>query len=201
MSKMCKEMSVNLHDYTRQKALALPYTISKEKERLPAVLVYMNINGTELGQVVYIHRTLCRSGWPGGFSALNPSPHFWVFTSVLLHSSLRSYFFTKAHALVYLRFRDGLNICWNCTKEWHRTYIRYVCSAFEISAAQLHSVAEIASKSPFLCVNRFPAGYDLNSRQRKSFPVKCEDCLRKKLGVRGWRANRFNMQSSTGHRI
>ena len=39
-------------------------------------------------------------------------------------------------------------------------------SAFEISAAQRRFVAEIAPKSPFLCVIRIPIGYDFRAGEK-----------------------------------
>ena len=41
----------------------------------------INSNGTELEQVVHTHRASCRSSWPRGLGALNPSPHSWPFSS------------------------------------------------------------------------------------------------------------------------
>ena len=91
-------------------------------------------------QGVHTHQTSCRRGWPGGFGALNSSPHSWIFTSVSVGSSPRS----------YLNFRDGPN---RCTKVWHKTYpTRDAQCTFEIGAAHPRSVTEIASLKPFLCV-------------------------------------------------
>ena len=55
----------------------------------------VNSNGTEAEQVVHTHRTSCWRRWPGGFCALNPSPHSRMFTSVSVGSILRSYLFTS----------------------------------------------------------------------------------------------------------
>ena len=41
----------------------------------------VNSNGTELEQVAHTHRASRRSGWPGGFGELNPSPHSRIFPS------------------------------------------------------------------------------------------------------------------------
>ena len=56
----------------------------------------MTSNGTGLEQVVHTHRTSCRSNWPRRTGALNLSPHSWIFTSVSVGSSRRSYLFTSA---------------------------------------------------------------------------------------------------------
>lgn len=53
-------------------------------------------NDKELEHVVPTHRTSYRSVWPRGFDALDPNPQFWIFTSVSLGSSPRSYSFTSA---------------------------------------------------------------------------------------------------------
>ena len=37
-----------------------------------------------------------RSGWLRGFGALDPSPHFWIFTSLSVGTSPSSYSFTSA---------------------------------------------------------------------------------------------------------
>ena len=52
-------------------------------------------------QLVHTHRTLCWRSWPGGFCALNPSPHSRMFTSVSVGSILRSF------VLESLRSYDG----------------------------------------------------------------------------------------------
>ena len=46
-------------------------------------------------------------GGDRGFSELNPSPHVWLFTSVSVESSPRSYLCTSVT---------------DCTKVWHKTY-------------------------------------------------------------------------------
>ena len=48
----------------------------------------MNSNGRQLKQVFHTHGTSCLSFWPRGFSELNRSLHYWIFTSVSIQSSL-----------------------------------------------------------------------------------------------------------------
>ena len=55
-----------------------------------------NSNKPAPAQVVHTHRAPCWRGWPRGFDALNSSPHSWIFTSVSVGSSPRSYFFISA---------------------------------------------------------------------------------------------------------
>ena len=52
-----------------------------------AILYSVNSNGTALEQNW--------GGWPKSFSELNPSPHFWILTSVSVDSSRCSYLFTS----------------------------------------------------------------------------------------------------------
>ena len=67
--------------------------------RRKAIQFSRNGNGTDLEQVVHTHRKSCRNGWPSGFGELNPSPHSWIFSSVLVDFSPCSYLFTSAPRL------------------------------------------------------------------------------------------------------
>ena len=60
---------------------------------------------TELKQVVHTHRTSYPSSWSRGFGGLNPSPQYWIFTSVSVDFIPRFCLFTSA-----------------MVKLWHRTY-------------------------------------------------------------------------------
>ena len=60
-----------------------------------AIQYRMNSNGPRMAQVLSIHWTSCWSGWPRGLGDLNPSPISWIFTSVSVDSSPRSYLFNS----------------------------------------------------------------------------------------------------------
>ena len=79
----------------------------------------------------------CYSGyWPRGFGELKPSPHSWVFTSVSVDSSPRSYLFTSATGRIRVHIAQNLSDIWRST--------------FEIGVGQLCFETENAPKSPFL---------------------------------------------------
>ena len=96
-------------------------------------------------QVISTHRTSCQSGWPRGFSCLNPSPYSWIFTSV-------SFRFQSSLLLIpEYPFTLHQSVAQNLSDMWRST--------IEIGAEQIRSVREIAPKSPFPCVNRSPSRY------------------------------------------
>ena len=96
-------------------------------------------------QVISTHRTSCQSGWPRGFSCLNPSPYSWIFTSV-------SFRFQSSLLLIpEYPFTLHQSVAQNLSDMWRST--------IEIGAEQIRSVTEIAPKSPFSCVNRIPVRY------------------------------------------
>ena len=86
-------------------------------------------------QVISTHRTSCQSGWPRGFSCLNPSPYFSLsgFQSSLLLIPENLYTLHQS-------------VAQNLSDMWR--------SIFEIGAALFCSVTKTAPKSPFSCVNR-----------------------------------------------
>ena len=95
------------------------------------------------------------SGWTRGFSALISSPHFWIFTSVLVGSSNRPYLFTSAMVqILHTESKRG----YNPISTWHST--------FEIHFA----LTEVVPKSPFLF-------------EQKLFPVRfsCQQNLSGKV--------------------
>ena len=97
----------------------------------------------------------------------------WVTKS---QSSLRLSGFHSSLLLIHFRFRsDYLFTLHKCVTE-PICYVsqRMWLSIFEIGAAQLRSVTEIAPKSPFLWVLVFVSF----SCRRKSYPVYCEHSLR-----------------------
>ena len=71
---------------------------------------------TELKQVVHTHRTSYPSSWSRGFGGLNPSPQYWIFTSVSVDFIPRFCLFTSAMV------RIDVNFAPNCGTE----PIRYV---------------------------------------------------------------------------
>ena len=116
----------------------------------------MNSNGLGLQQVVYTRRTPCLSGWQREFGALNTSPHSWIFTSVSVSSSLRSYLFTSATV------RIGVHIA----LKYGTKPTRYVTLHFrdQRGAASLRHRhrAEITS----LCVNGSPIRYEFCASEK-----------------------------------
>ena len=116
----------------------------------------LNSSGPGLEKVVHTRRISCLSGWPREFGALNTSPHSWIFTSVSVASSLRSYLFTSATV------RIGVPIA----PKYGTKPTRYVTLHFrdQRSAASLRHRhrAEITS----LCVNRSPIRYDFCASER-----------------------------------
>ena len=118
----------------------------------------VNNNAAELGQVVHTYRTTRRSGWPRGV--------WWTKSQ----SSFRNIYFRLSGfqaSFLFFHFRYGPNTCSHCTK-CATEPIRYVTLlAFETGAA-LRSVAEIAPKSPFLCVNRSTIRYGFRSGVKAS---------------------------------
>ena len=102
-------------------------------------------------------RTSCWRRWPGGFCALNPSPHSRMFTSVSVGLILRSYLFTSATTV-----RIG---AYSAPKYGTET-IQYVTLRFRYWRFTLFT--EVTPKSPFLCVNRSLIRF---SRLRESYLV------------------------------
>jgi len=86
------------HQQLHEKGYAMlsPKAISYSQEPRKASRYCMISNEPGPAQVDHTHRTPCWRGWPWGFDALNSSSHSWIFTSVSLGSSPRSYFFTSA---------------------------------------------------------------------------------------------------------
>ena len=130
----------------------------------------MNINGTELEQVVHTHRSSCRSGWPNNVwwtksqsSLLNSylgsavGPVFFATYWLPLWSE---YLFTLHHTEAH-----------NLSDMWHST--------FEIRAAQLRSVKKMPPKSPFLCANRGPFWYDFSADSKAT-------CYTVNIAARKW---------------
>ena len=85
----------------------------------------MNSNGTELEKVVHTHGTSFWGGWPRGFGSRNPNAHSWIFTSVSVGPSSRSYLFSDTVRILF-------------TLVWHRTYP--ICDA-PTSRSAWHSFA------------------------------------------------------------
>ena len=107
--------------------------------------------GTE--QVVHIHRTSCRSGWPRGFGELNPSSHSWIFTSVSPQVAQRLSVIAPINSLpLWTKYRSPVQNLSDMRR-----------STFVIGAAQLRSVTEFPPKSPFLRVNRSPIWYNFRT--------------------------------------
>ena len=80
------------------------------------------------------------------FGTRNSSAHSSIFTSISVGPVLDPTYLLPP------------NRCLHCTKVWHLSDMWL--STFEISAAQLHSVTEIAPLEPLLCVTRSPIRYD-----------------------------------------
>ena len=87
-------------------------------------------------------------GWPRGFGALNSSSHSWIFTSVSVSSSPRSYLFTSA------RGRIGFHT----PSKYGTKPPRYVTLHFRDRRG--FAPSDIAPKSSSLSVNRRPIRYD-----------------------------------------
>ena len=68
--------------------------------------------------------------------SLNTNPHSWLFTSVLMGSSLFQSLFLLAPD-----FRNGLYASLHCTKVWHRAYPE--CDATLWRSARVYSVNRV----------------------------------------------------------
>ena len=68
-------------------------------------------SGTELGQVVPTHWTLCQSDWLSWFGELISSPHSWFYLHLSGFQPL----------LLFFHFWHCLNTSSLCTKVWYRT--------------------------------------------------------------------------------
>ena len=87
----------------------------RQKSNRLRLCSHYSVNGVGPGRhksITHIE-TSRRRGWPGGFGALNSSPHSRIFTFVSEGSSPRSYFFIS---------HDGPNNSSHCAIVWHKTY-------------------------------------------------------------------------------
>ena len=93
---------------------------------------------------MFTHRTSYQSFWPRGFGELNPSHYSWIFTSISVDSSPRSYLFISATVHILVRIAPQ-----GVTEP-----IRDVTLHFRDRRGEAQSVAGNAPKSSFVRVDR-----------------------------------------------
>ena len=101
--------------------------------------------------------TSCRSGWPRGFSCINPSPYSWIFTSVSVGS-------------IHFRYGPGEYPFTPYSKVWHRTYPTICDAPLSRSARRSFSPLQESRRNhrSYVRTKPYPPVYSVNITLRCS---------------------------------